>query len=193
MRRKTREINYQTLGRISEIISSVKDMGDAARHIVQSLSEILSLKGCALLLLNRRSGKLEVASSYGLSQAYLNKGPLSAARSIAESLSEGPVVVYKVEDDPRLQYPEAAQAEGIRSLVSVPLILRGKPLGVLRLYSAEPWEVGNPELTFLQAIAEIIALALDNIRISNAYKNSIEVLKVLRPVMVPRAKRTLHE
>ncbi len=193
MRRKTREINYQTLGRISEIISSVKDMGDAARHIVQSLSEILSLKGCALLLLNRRSGKLEVASSYGLSQAYLNKGPLSAARSIAESLSEGPVVVYKVEDDPRLQYPEAAQAEGIRSLVSVPLVLRGKPLGVLRLYSAEAWEVTNPELTFLQAIAEIIALALDNIRISNAYKNSIEVLKVLRPVMVPRAKRTLHE
>ncbi|MCA1905079.1 MAG: GAF domain-containing protein [Desulfarculus sp.] len=193
MRRKTREINYQTLGRISEIISSVKDMGDAARHIVQSLSEILSLKGCALLLLNRRSGKLEVASSYGLSQAYLNKGPLSAARSIAESLSEGPVVIYNVEDDPRLQYPEEAKREGIRSLVSVPLTLRGKPLGVLRLYSAEPWEVSNPELTFLQAIAEIIALALDNIRISNAYKNSIEVLKVLRPAVVPRAKRTLYE
>ncbi|MCA1988003.1 MAG: GAF domain-containing protein [Desulfarculus sp.] len=193
MRRKTREINYQTLGRISEIISSVKDMGDAARHIVQSLSEILSLKGCALLLLNRRSGKLEVASSYGLSQAYLNKGPLSAARSIAAALSEGPVVIYNVEDDPRLQYPEEAKREGIRSLVSVPLILRGKPLGVLRLYSAEPWEVSNPELTFLQAIAEIIALALDNIRVSNAYKNSIEVLKVLRPVMVPRAKRTLYE
>lgn len=193
MRRKTREINYQTLGRISEIVSSVKDPGDAARHIVQSLSDILGLKGCALLLLNRRNGKLEVASAFGLSQAYQSKGPLSATKSIAESLSEGPVVIYNVEDDPRLQYPEAARQEGIRSIVSVPLILRGRPLGVLRLYSAEPWEVSNPELTFLQAIAEIIALTLDNIRISNAYKTSIEVLKVLRPAMVPRRKRTLYE
>lgn len=192
MRKKAKELNYETLGKISGIISSVTDMTNASEHIVHSLAQALGLKGCALFLLNRSSKKLEVAASAGLSQAYLSKGPISAARSIAASLSEGPVAIYNVEDDPRLQYPEQALAEGIRSIVSVPLMLRSKTLGVLRLYSAEPWEVTIQEMTFLQAIAEIIALVLDNLRVSHAYKTSIELLKVMRPV-VPRKKRTLHE
>ncbi len=193
MRKRAKELNYETLGRISGIISSVKDLANASEHIVHSLAQALGLKGCALFLLNRRSDKLEVAASAGLSQTYLNKGPVSAARSIAASLREGPVAIFNVEDDPRLQYPEEAVAEGIRSIVSVPLLLRGKPLGTLRLYSAEPWEVTIQEMTFLQAIAEIIALVLDNLRVSNAYKTSIELLKVMRPVIVPRRRRTLHE
>jgi signal transduction protein with GAF and PtsI domain len=193
MRKRMKEINYETLGKISGIISEVKDLGNASEHIVHTLTQALGLKGAAMLLLNRRNNKLEVAASAGLSQTYLSKGPISAERSIAVSLKEGPVAISDVEDDPRLQYPEQAVQEGIKSIVSVPMILRGKPLGVLRLYSAETWEVSMAEMTFLQAIAEITALVLDNLRIAHAYKTSIEVLKVLRPVMVPRGRRTLHE
>ncbi|MFH1035598.1 MAG: GAF domain-containing protein [Pseudomonadota bacterium] len=192
MRRKMKQINYETLGHISQIISSAGNLGDAATHIVHSLKDALDLQGCALLLLNRRSKKLEVAASAGLSQTYLDKGPLSAVKSIAASLSEGPVAIYNVEDDPRLQYPQEAKAEGIASIVSVPLVLRGKPLGALRLYSAQPWEVTIVEMTFLQAIAEIIALVLDNLRLTHAYKTAIEVLKVMRPVNRPK-RRTLTE
>ncbi len=193
MRKKVKELNYETLGKISAIISSMKDLGNASEHIVHTLVQAWGLKGCALLLLNRRSNKLEVAASAGLSETYLSKGPISAERSIAASLSEGPVAIHDVEDDPRLQYPGEAVKEGIKSIVSVPMVLRGKPLGALRLYSAEPWETTMAELTFLQAIAEIVALVVDNLRISHAYKTSIEVLKVLRPVMVPRGRRTLNE
>ncbi|MBI4797515.1 MAG: GAF domain-containing protein [Desulfarculus sp.] len=192
MRRKMKEINYETLGRISQIISSAKNPADAASRIVHGLTEMLGLKGCALLLLNRRSKRLEVADSAGLSQTYLGKGPVSADKSIAQSLSEGPVAIYNVEDDPRLQYPHQARAEGIVSIVSVPIMLRGKPQGALRLYSGQPWEVTLPEMTFLQAIAEIIALVLDNLRLTHAYKTAIEVLKVMRPVLRPK-RRTLHE
>ncbi len=192
MRRKMKEINYETLGHISQIISSAKNPGDAATHIVHSLTEMLGLKGCALLLLNRRSKKLELADAAGLSQVYLGKGPVSADHSIAQSLREGPVAIYNVEDDPRLQYPQEAKAEGIASIVSVPIMLRGKPLGALRLYSGQPWEVTQTEMTFLQAIAEIIALVLDNLRLTHAYKTAIEVLKVMRPVIRPK-RRTLTE
>ncbi len=192
MRRKMKEINYETLGHISQIISSAKNPGDAATHIVHSLTEMRGLKGCALLLLNRRSKKLELADAAGLSQVYLGKGPVSADHSIAQSLREGPVAIYNVEDDPRLQYPQEAKAEGIASIVSVPIMLRGKPLGALRLYSGQPWEVTQTEMTFLQAIAEIIALVLDNLRLTHAYKTAIEVLKVMRPVIRPK-RRTLTE
>jgi hypothetical protein len=45
-------------------------------------------------------------------------------------------------------------------------MLRGKPLGVLRLYTADHWEFKMQDLVFVQAVAEIIALVLDNIRVT---------------------------
>jgi len=189
---RTEAVNYETLNRISHFISSSKDLDDVSAQIVHSLTEALGLKGCALMLLNRRTDEFQVAAAKGLSQSYLNKGPISAKKSIAASLSEGPVAIFDVEDDPRLQYPEEAKKEGIKSIMSVPLVLRGKPMGVLRLYTAEPWEFGGQDLVFVQAVAEIVALVIDNLRLYKGLKSSIDVLKVMRPVKRP-TKRTLHE
>ena len=180
MRKTKKEINYQALGRITDMVSAAGDMAQVAMLVTTELASTLDLKGCALMLLDRGSGELQVAASCGLSRAYLNKGPLSASQSIAESISEGPVAIYQVEDDPRLQYPQMAAREGIRSILSVPLILRGKPMGVLRLYTSDPWEFSMQDITFVQAIAQILALVLDNIRCTKAYKTSIGVLKDLR-------------
>ena len=51
---------------------------------------------------------------------YLKKGPLSSIRSIGQSLTDGPVAIYDVSDDPRIQYPEAAQKEGVSSILRWP-------------------------------------------------------------------------
>ncbi|KIX14723.1 GAF domain-containing protein [Dethiosulfatarculus sandiegensis] len=185
MRKGKNVINYETLGAISHIISSASDMVDVCHHVVSQLTTALELKGCAILLLNRTSRELEVAASNGLSQEYLHKGPLSALKSITASLEEGPVAIYDVSDDPRIQYPEAAEEEGIASILSVPIMLRGKVLGVLRLYTGEPWEFSMQDITFVAAIAEMIALVLDNIRTTHAYKTSIDVLKTMRPTTRP--------
>lgn len=184
--------NYQTLGEICDVISSAKNMQTAARATVDYFTYHLGLKGAALMLLSRRSKKLEIAASQGLSDYYLNKGPISASRSIAASIDEGPVAIFSVRDDPRLQYPAEAAQEGIESLLSVPMVLRGKPMGVLRLYTSEPWEFTLDDITFVQAVALVLALVLDNLRVSQAYKTSIEELKALRAPIKP-AKRTLHE
>ena len=132
------------------------------------------------------------AAARGLSQTYLEKGPISAKKSIADSLSEGPVAIYDVEDDPRIQYPEEAKKEGIKSILSFPLVLRGKALGALRLYSAEPWEVTIQDIAVIQAIALIISLTIDNIRMRKGLQKSIDVLKVMRQATRP-TKRTLYE
>jgi signal transduction protein with GAF and PtsI domain len=189
---KRQAINYETLRRVSDAISSAQDLDDLTSHIVHSLKRALDLKGCALLLWDRKADELVLAASSGLSQRYLNKGPLSARRSIAASLQEGPVAIFDVEDDPRLQYPLEAKVEGISSILSVPVILRGKALGSLRLYSAESWEFSEQDVIFVQAVAEIVALVLDNLRLYRGLKSSIETLKIMRPPVQP-VKRTLYE
>ena len=179
-------INYETLLKVTHGVVMSRDPEEVCLLIVESVKSALEAKGCALLLFNRKSNELEVAASMGLSQEYLNKGPLSAMRSIAHSLKDGPVAIEDVTDDPRIQYPEEAKKEGISSILSVPIVLREKPIGVLRVYSAEPWEATLEDVNFVQAIAQIAGMALEMSRLYKGLKDSIEILKANRDAKTPK-------
>ena len=67
--------------------------------------------------------------------------------------------------DARLQYPEHAKKEGIGSMLSVPMHLKEKVIGVLRLYTAKPRTFMDSEIEFAQSMAEFGAPALQNARL----------------------------
>jgi formate hydrogenlyase transcriptional activator len=54
--------------------------------------------------------------------------------------------------------------EGFRSLIVVPLVVRGKSIGTLNLGSTRPMEYGEPEAELLQEVANQLALAIENMR-----------------------------
>ena len=130
-----------------------------------------------------------MAASYGLSDEYLNKGPLSALHSIAQSLADGPVAISDVTDDPRLQYPDEAQKEGIASILSVPIQVNQKNMGVLRVYTAEPWEFTLDDVNFVYALAQIAGMSIRLARYSKGLLASIEVLNDMREAQVQRGTR----
>jgi len=173
-------MHYETLLRLSRAISMSKNSEEVALMTVESVNSAMKSKGCALFLVHNKTSELEVAASFGLSKEYLNKGPLSALRSIAESLSEGPVAIYDVTDDPRIQYPEEAEKEGIASILSVPVVAHGVVIGALRVYTSEPWEFTLSDVNLVMAVAQFSGMALDRCRLHKGYKTSIEILKTMR-------------
>ena len=191
---KKQLINYETLLNVTKAISHSKDPEEIALMTVESIKTALNVKGCSLFLFNRKTNELELATAFGLSDEYINKGPVSALRSIAQSLDEGPVAIYDVMDDPRIQYPEEAQKEGIASLLSVPIVFGGNLIGAMRVYTAEPWEFTLEDVNFVQALAQIAGAAISMARYIRGLKSSIDVLKTLRDVQVKRTtRRTPYE
>ncbi len=174
---KKKIMNYETLLKVTHGVVLSRDPEEVTLLIVEAVKSALGVKGCALFLFNRKTHELEVAASMGLSDEYLNKGPLSAMRSIARSLEDGPVAISDVTDDARIQYPDAAKKEGISSILSVPMAIREKPIGALRVYSAEPWEATLEDVNFVQAVAQIAGMALEMSRLYKGLKDSIEILK----------------
>ena len=177
---KKQLINYETLLKVTKAISHSKDPEEVVLITVESVKTALDVKGCALFLNNRKTSELELASSFGLSDEYLNKGPISALQSIAASLEDGPVAIYDVTDDPRIQYPDAAKNEGISSILSVPVVAGGHSIGAMRVYTAEPWEFTMEDLNFVQALAQMAGLAINMARHYKGLKSSIDVLKGMR-------------
>ncbi|MBN1905344.1 MAG: GAF domain-containing protein [Deltaproteobacteria bacterium] len=187
--------NYETLIRITKAIPRLHDPKEIVMDIVEAVTNALGVKGCALFLFSPMVHELKLAGSYGLSQEYLDKGPVSSLLSIASSLENGkPEAVYDVTDDPRIQYPEAARKEGIASILSVPILIGEKTLGCMRVYTSEPWEFIMDDMNFVQAVALIAGMALEMCRVNQGYKDSIEILKAMRDTRIFRPRvRTSYE
>ncbi len=177
---KKQLINYETLLKITKVISHSKDPEEVILMTVESIKKVLDVKGCALFLINRKTDELELGASYGLSDEYIYKGPISAMRSISQSLKDGPVAIYDVSDDPRIQYPKEAEKEGIASILSVPIVAGGKTIGAMRVYTSHYWEFTLEDVNFVQALANMTGMAINMARHYKGFKSSIEVLKGMK-------------
>ncbi|OGP62394.1 MAG: hypothetical protein A2170_01365 [Deltaproteobacteria bacterium RBG_13_53_10] len=163
---------YAAFIQITKAISSSIDLETVLHLIVKSICEITDSKGCTLMLLDEKGDRLEAKSFYGLSEQYVRKGPLAADRSIADTLKGEPVIIEDATSDPRVQYPDEARQEGIASIVSVPIILRGRSIGVLRLYTAVHCQFTEDDIHFLSAVAMQSGLAIENARVYEDVKSN---------------------
>ena len=175
--------NYETLLKVTKAMSMSKDPEKVVLLTVKSIKTTLDVKGCALFLINPKSDELEVAASSGFSKEYLNKGPVSASRSIVQSLQEGPVAIYDVSDDPRIQYPEAAKNEGIASILSLPIVVGDNIIGCMRVYTSQHWEFTLEDVNFIQALAQISGIIIDMCRLYEGQNEQINILMKMRESM----------
>lgn len=183
------QLNYETFLTVANAISHSKEPEEVALMTVEGIKSALDIKGCALFLLNKTTGDLKVAASYGLSDEYLNKGPLSALHSISQSLKDGPVAITDAATDPRLQYPDEAQKEGIASILSVPIQVNQTVMGALRVYTSETWEFTLNDVNFVYALAQIAGMSIRLARYSKGLLASIDMLKDMKEAQTRRKTR----
>ena len=188
-------INYNTLVRITKAISTIQDPEEIVLITVEGVTHALNVKGCALFLFSEKQEELRLAGYYGLSDEYIDKGPISAMRSIASSLEDRqPVAIFDVSDDPRIQYPEAAIKEGISSILSTPIIIGDQLVGCLRVYTADPWEFTLNDVNFVQAVAQVVGMGLEMCRVNEGLQESVDILEMMQdPKALKDKRRTPYE
>ncbi len=155
------EVLYEVVKSISSL-----DMDDVLNSIVHRAAEALGMKACSIRLMDETGRRLAIRAAYGLSENYLEKGPVEISRSPvdSEALSGKVVTILNAGEDPRFQYPQEAKYEGIRSVLCVPLTSKDKAIGVVRIYSSAVHEFTDEEVAFLCYLANLGAIAIENAR-----------------------------
>ncbi|UCC41083.1 MAG: GAF domain-containing sensor histidine kinase, partial [Candidatus Aminicenantes bacterium] len=153
------------LNQLSRGISSTLGLYPRLDFICKSIVEFMGVKGVAIRLLDEKANRLELASACGLSEAYINKGPVDADKSLAKALEGEPHFVLDASNDPAVQYPEEARKEGIVSMVALPLKGREKVIGTLRLYTDRRRYFSQYEFNFLSALSSQGAISIENAKI----------------------------
>jgi signal transduction histidine kinase len=89
--------------------------------------------------------------------------PLDASSAVGRAATSGePVVVDDVDAAPDAVDMPTARALEVRSLVCVPLLAKGRGLGVLTVIAREPGRFGPADVELIAAVANHVALAIDN-------------------------------
>jgi GAF domain-containing protein len=164
---------FRTLHEVTSAILSTLDSKEVVQLIVDKVISIMQVKASALRLRNENTHELELIATNGLSEKFLAKGQPHTDQSISETLAGKPVHITDTANDPRLEYPVETVAEGIASILSMPIIAHQRVVGVLRLYSAETRQYSQEDITFLSALAEIAGIAIMNARIYEKTHNDL--------------------
>lgn len=146
------------------------------QEVLGKLSEaavrITGVKACSIRLLDEQTGDLKMRSTYGLSEAYRSKGPVTKDDTVVKAAFAGEAVVLDdMRLDGRVKYKDATVKEGLVSQLTVAMEFRGKPIGVLRLYTPRAVHFGADDIVLARAVGSQCAVAITNARL---YAEAIE-------------------
>jgi len=167
---------------ISRAISTYEDISVLTEHLAEGASRAFKSKGCIIMLADEREQRLFPVSSYGISEAYLRKGPVIISNEHCAYHTGEPVLIENMQNDPRVQYPEAAAQEGIVSMLSIPIKTRKVVTGLLRLYHSQPLRLHEDDVDSLCVLAQQLGLVIEY----NGLKNFLDRVKISMESLPPR-------
>ncbi len=157
---KNSELFYE----MSSNINSSLDIKSVMHIMSASICEAFGMRGVSIRLYNPDTETMDLMASYGLSEKFLSKGPVSPAKSetVAKILDGETVYIRDVATDPRLQYGEEAKREEIKSMLCVPIMSREEIIGEMRLCSGVEQEFSEDVVKLVEALADQGGIAIQN-------------------------------
>ncbi len=145
--------------------------------VTATACDLLGYEFCGVLLVQPEQRRLLMEAAHGLSSDYVEKlngqvpislGPDAGSDSPSTRafLPARPFVVNDVATHPLMKpWRALAEQQGFRSIVSVPLLLKGRPFGVLNCYSARVNGVSDSSVDLLTILASQVAVAVEAIHL----------------------------
>jgi len=186
-KRQERKFYLKHFRSICHAIATYEDLNILTDHLSEGTARRFKAKGCSIMLLDERDKHLYPVSSYGISEEYLNKGPLIMDDKECSVYTGKPIFIENMLSDTRVQYPQAAEKEGIVSMLSIPIKCRDTIIGVIRIYHEKPLSIHGEDIETLCVMAEHLGLVIEN----NGLKNFLEGVLASLENLPPRMRKDL--
>ena len=186
---KARQLDL--LSEVSRTIVSDYYLKEILQLIVTMTAKVMDSKICSIMLLDEKKEELFIAATQSLSEDYVNKPNLKVGQSVSGRvvLEKKPITVLNVTKEPGFVFPDVAKKEGIASLLSVPMLIKDRVVGVINCYTKSEHNFQKEEIDILQAVANQAAVAIENTHLSQEIFAAREALEARKTI--ERAKGIL--
>ena len=167
-------IYYHELYNLVATLNSSRSPANIIQSIVEGVARAMKAKGCSLMLLTPDRQILLHTAAYGLSDWFVRKGPVKVDKSMEYTLQGNALAVLDATSDERVQFRRQLRQEGIASVLSVPVTLRDEVIGVMRIYTAIPYQFTEADILFARMAAGFGAIALEAARFYQTLQKDYE-------------------
>jgi sigma-B regulation protein RsbU (phosphoserine phosphatase) len=181
---------------VTMLLSESRDVSRLLQRTAELVCELMGAKASSIRLIDRDHDELVIRATHNLSKEYLNKGRIRLSRAEIDQVAlsaKGWEFVRDMASDPRVLFPQESQREGIVSMLSVGMRYKGKPVGVLRVYTAQEQTFAPHQVELLRAVAAQAAAAIENARLlteaaeAEALEKQVSMARDVQQRMIPAA------
>lgn len=190
LQEKNRELNDR-LEEINALYEAGKSIGSTIEldalltAIIRLATGVLHAKIGSIMLLDEGKTHLTIEAAIGLDEEVIRTTRLPIGSSIAGYVAETaePLFVTDVEKDSRFKRENREERYGHASLLSVPLMLKNRVIGVINIaHKTSGGEFGEHDLKLLTTFATQAAVAIDNAATFHQLKRRIAELSTLQDI-----------
>jgi signal transduction protein with GAF and PtsI domain len=176
---------------ISRAITSDQYLEDILRLIVLVTAEAMNSKVCSLWLLDEKTQSLTIRATQSINRDYLKKRSLKVGEGVVGYVAQHnkPYISHNVLEDTRFKEKALARKMGLISMLSVPMSVRERVIGVINCYTSISHHFTETEQNLFTTVANQAAVAIFNTELMVKSKVIQEELETRK--LVERAKDVL--
>lgn len=164
MKRTPYKAYIDTLGKISKAITSDLYLEDMLKLIVTLTANVMKAKICSLWLLDENTSELRIRATQAMSSEYLRERSLKVGEGIVGLVAKEKkiIIIPNVVEDERYKEKKLAKKENLASMLSVPMMVKKKVIGVINCYTTTVYKFTKSDGNLLSTVADQAAVAIVN-------------------------------
>jgi len=178
--------NLTALYNVSQIVNSTLDLSEVLNLTMDLIIQVTGAERGFLMLLDEAAGGLTFRVARNMDRETIAGSSFEISRSIVNRVAqEGePILTTNAQSDPRFSSQASVVSYSLRSILCVPLRVKGKITGVI--YADNRIKTGlfsEGDRRLLTAIADQAAVAIENARLFENVKLNLEEITNMKSLM----------
>jgi signal transduction histidine kinase len=184
------------LNEMSTSLSSTLDLDKVLTLIMERINAVLKVEAGSLLLIDDETGELVFQIALGEKAEGVKPFRLQMGQGIAGHVAQSgePLMISDAQED-RRHFKEVDVTTDFltRSMLCVPMVFKGKVIGVIEIMNKLEGDFTESDLTLLNSIATYAAIAIENARLHQSVLAERDRVVVAQEEVQKKLARDLHD
>ncbi len=175
---------FTALREIARSLSAAWDLDTTLDLIARKTTEVMGVDSCTIYLLDPDGALLRLRATTGLARRSLGRATLAVGEGMTGRavVKNRPVYAADAQHDPHFKWVDDTREGRFRSLLAVPLVLGGEPIGALNVQTRDTHDYPRAEVDILTLIADLAAGALAKAELYDRQRRQLDELQTLARV-----------
>lgn len=177
--------NLQSLAQVSNLVNSSLELDDVLQTVMDTIIQISGAER-GFLMLKDENDSLEIRVARNFERESIDPADVEISLTVVNrAVNDGiPVLTTNAQEDPRFVGQQSVVAYNLRSIVCVPLAVKGVITGAIYTDNRARAGIFNQkDADLLAAFANQAAVALENARLYESVKNTLSEVTRLKNLM----------